>query len=321
MQNRSILYPNFIPHAYQNLKLHKIYNESQLKINHGLSEKLFGQIAYSEFPFLSIDSSSIRRLKNDTILTYLSVKNYTKAVTVEDFVFFFNCLPLKNRFKNLTDMEEYLKDMVIFEYLWDEAEKSGFTNREKYVLDRKDFVRETTKKEYVKWVFGKNSEITEDEMLQYYETNIDKYLEGETVICDALLFGDYRSAQDFKTNIEKSGILELDSLAPKGLVKTTKNQAIRFDGGLLPEETKKELFAIEKNKLTYPYPDGKYFTVLWKKDETGTSKIPLEEVKRSIYFALYNKHMQETYDNILKESKEKFDCKNKIKDVRHYVKL
>ncbi len=302
-------------------KLRDFYKSSEFRINYSLVDSLFQQITYT--PVLNkIDTNNISLLLNQQILTY-KINNMSVVVTIRDFIAFYNNLPMRTKIKDSRDMAEFIQDMVIFDYMWEEAQQSGYTSREFFTNSQQYHLRRNIIKVYLENEVYPGTNFSEEEMEKYYNDNILNFTSAEYVIYNKCIFIDMKHARQCEDVLLNTGpdnaILMLkDTSRIKGLISCEELQELRYDSEKYPSHIIRQLSRLQRGQVTRSFiSDGKS-TILIKIGERGTHVETYSEVKDRLHNSLFFEKRKSAKNELVADLKNNCEIVNKV-DYKKFV--
>ena len=302
-------------------KLRDFYQKADFKIKQTLVDSLFQQIKYL-YGLNKIDTNNMQVLLDRQILTY-KLNNKPVKVTIRDFAAFYNNLLIRIKIKDTNDLAEFIQDMVIFDYFWEEAEQSGYTSREFFIISQHEHLRENIIQVYLEKDVYPSINITEEEIEKAYNGKISDFTDGEFAIFNICIFKDMMYAMQCKNvlrneNPDKAFMMLEDTSKIKGLILCKKVQELRYDSRTYPDYIMGQLFRLERGQATEPFILHDKPALLVKIGEKGTHVSAYFEVKDALYNSLLFEKQMSAKNKLIADLRK--DCKivNKV-DYNKYV--
>lgn len=264
--------------------------ESEFRIDSALTASVYNNINYINENSGIIDTLLLQQFLEYPILEF-SLNQNKYRWTVRKFIFFLNNLPLRGPFESQVDFSEYLQDVMLYEYIYDQASKLGFNKTKNYTYNNNQLIKKVAVQKYLNETIGTCLEIADDEIEKYYNENTSQHTLPETIYYDTYSFADYKTAIELKDLIPEFA----DSLRGR-ILEIKRNESFHFDSTGAIGTSNPNLIALLNNEKTLINAQDNQVSVVCKTAEKGEVVIPLEMMKDNI---------RETLQKLLSEKKEK----------------
>jgi hypothetical protein len=292
-------------------KQNEIHKNANIKINDAIVDSVSATI--SNLTFLSRPS-----LSKKIIMSY-SINNLSKSLSVSAFIDYSTNNPLRFLVETKVDIYHTLDNIVMENYLFNEAEQLGVTKNRKYLLDKKHFLHGLIKTRYEMNEFSRKIIVPPAEIEAYYNTHKKQFTGAQTCVITVLTFKNesqaYNSLSLINSLIMQNKFDNLsDTSVIKGLISCEKKIKIDAHNKKFSKEIVDKIFSMPVNKVQDPIACQNKTIVIYKINEEGTRLIPLKEVESKINQQLFSEKFLSMRKIRLNELAAKYKISvNKIK--------
>ncbi|MFA9392968.1 MAG: hypothetical protein ACERKD_24385 [Prolixibacteraceae bacterium] len=248
--------------------------------------------------------------------------NHTeKIVNYKEFCSYERNLPFRPYLKTKSKLVEEIKQYYYDDYLKNEAIQLGLYNSKQFLLDKQNYKNKLVLNQYLKSEIEPKIKIDSLEIVEYYNSNLNKLKIPKATVADLYYFTDRSSADIAINEISKSDGLKHDSnifATLKGLVKV-ENDVILNNANLPLSKEVYNLLEEQANFTTLKQviQQNQNFIVVIKK-ETQLNVVPKldNNLYQKINAKLHQEKFQELRTSLLNELMKKYTIKtNKIPEI------
>lgn len=246
---------------------------------------------------------------NKTLATYHAPNGKPAVISVEQFMNFYNNLPLRRYLEDTTTTIGYLHQMANNTYLVIDAEKMGITKDAKFKLSKKNYTENVVYQKYMQDNLGTTRGVTDSDIMAVYQSVKERMAHPTNIVYSLFTFSNQANA--FKALGElrmkpNDTTLNLNSLSVKRHIKFDK------DSKQLPDTLKKMIYRSAPGQPLPPIPTDDYFSVLLVESASGKEPFQPNEIKP--YLTTIAKEKKELIynSNKAKELSKKLEVKNDI---------
>lgn len=262
------------------------------------------------------DKASLSDLLQANIMSY-KAKNKLIDVSVDQFVSYYNYLPLKTEIKDSSDLVYYLKSMVFDYYAYKKAQEYELTRRSKFLLNKENYKKEIIYYLYEKDVLNKGINASGEEVKKAYELNKSKFIQATDVNISIYYFNDINHAVLGMMRI-KQGTLDASNL--QGLDSSEINKRLNYQSDFFNDSIKSLIFDLKINEVSRPILINGKFMVVLKELESGKRIENLDEVKNFLVKKIKDRKLSERKRAYLSKLKSLYPIKNEI-DYQKYLSV
>lgn len=235
-----------------------------------------------------------------------------KEITEDTVLKFLNDLgpQMAMQFQSPEGIKRVVEELINQEVLYLEALENGLDKEEAFLVELEK-VKESIIKQYSLNILLSNISASEDELLDFYNENKDKFQKPESVVASHILVDTEEKADTIIIEINQG--LSFEDAAQKYSSCPSKDQ-----GGNLGEFTKGQMvpefevaaFSMELNQVSEPVKSqfGYHIIKLISKNEETISTF--DEVKDGVNQQVLGMKQQEAYLNKTNELKQKYEVIN-----------
>lgn len=294
-----------------NKKMYAIFEESKFCLNEALIEKSFTDIKYTP-ESMEIDSLAMSEYLDSVALRF-QINKEQQTYTVRDFIKFYSALPLKREFESKADYREYYIDIVIYDYIWKEANESNYVGDELNKKRERMICRNACEKLLADSVYSFIT-ISDDEVLKRYEADSALLSFPKTVQYSKLTFQTFDDAHavydSIVKSLEKPEGLDITQLTGNGMIDILHKLKIGMD-----TITQSNPYAAFKTtNITNITKSEGLFSFAVKTGTEGSVRLELEDVSGIIK----NTIKQEKYSTAKKAFAEELRLKTRLQNDINY---
>ena len=255
---------------------------------------------------------------NDTVLLY-SLQNKRIALKLNGFTDYFSHLPFRQVIKNQQMLHQIFENYVIEQYLYIEAEKQGILKDKEFILDRKNFRNKVMINYYINNIVRSKIHITEQDALDYYQNNRQKYSEPQSCIFSVIKFKDYTTAY-----LKYNSIAQMLKAGSTDILSDTdlKNSVVSYDSSTVlhrstkdyPSDIIKTIFNLPVDQVSLPFNFDNTGLLFVKRSESDKRISPFVEVKEMIVNSLADEELKKQLIRTTEILKTKYPAKGNLID-------
>lgn len=232
------------------------------------------------------------------------------SYTVADFIEFTQCEPLF--FGDLSVCEDikkmfwaYLNDI----YKYEEAQKIGMGTDEEFLLFKDDFRRKLYVQHFWENEINKNIDISEDDIVDYYNIHQHNYQTFETAFVSAFEFSDLQLAFDsLRSLIIPQRQRSQDSAMDKSLIPdNVKTLEVNINDTDLDENLVAAISKAGLRRFSKPFKMKDKYFFIYVDNESGETYFPLKYIRNTIENKLFISKQKENYEHFLGRLKAKYE--------------
>jgi len=295
------------------------YGESLIKeyveIDKELLDSLDYDSAIEEFQKLLKDSRVVARIKGEKPVT---VGELTEAVKKE----YFHGVEGAIRDKKLNDKKKEIVENILLRVVFvKEALKQGIDKTGAYKDMVKEYENSVVFETFINKVITPDIKVSNDELKEYYNKNIDEYSYPEMMKINSLVFKETNAAKDAIDKLRKGTDFKWLSANAGGQVDKNTKGLLRFEGNVLiikklPEEIQKILSGVNPGDFRlYESPEG-YSYVLYIQDVLPPRAQPFENIKEIIMKRAYNDKLKKTIEEWIDKLREFYEIEIYATDLK-----
>ena len=205
-----------------------------------------------------------------------------------------------------------MKNLVLQDYLFDEAVALKFTEDKKFLLDKENFTKKAIIDLYNEKQIISAVNITEEEIKDFYIKHKSDYSDGSVAEVMILTFKypddaaiNYRNIQEAYYKGQSYSFA--DSFLYKGLTHFQDSISITRESDNYPPDIVQMMFKMNDNDISPPLLDGQGGAIIViKKEETGKIIRPLKEIRNDLLNKLKQMKFEELYGKRIEELKKKY---------------
>jgi hypothetical protein len=260
------------------------------------------------------DKASLSDLLQANIMSY-KANNKLIDVSVDQFVSYYNYLPLKTEIKDSSDVVYYLKSMVFDYYAYKKAREYGLTQRSKFLLNKENYKNEIIYALYGREVLSKGISASNEEVKKAYDLNKSKFIQATDVIISIYYFNDINNAILGMMRIKQGNV---DASNLQGLDSSEINKRLNYQSDFFSDSIKSLIFDLKINEVSRPILINGKFMVVLKESESGKRIENLDEVKNFLVKKIKDRKLSERKKAYLLKLKSLYPIKNEI-DYQKYL--
>lgn len=269
----------------------------------------------------SNDSTMLHFLGNDTLMKYF-FKGETIVYTVNNYLDYVRHFPfLQEDYRLKENIPTCLKNIIIKEYTFNEADSLGILIGKKYLLDQKNFLNNLVLAEYLEKEFNSRISINENKLRNYYELHKAEFIAPEQVTVTFLMFDQnidaaYSSISRVKEILRNNNFSAFsDSSMFPGLVKYLPGQKIKFNTSEYSPEIIQVMFSTEEYSISQPFIYKDNAILFFITGHEGNRIKDYNEVEAQVKYQLKKKEL----DSLRFKRLEELKSSNTLK-INHFEK-
>ena len=215
--------------------------------------------------------------------------------------------PERQGYFNNEQGRKYLLDQIIsFELMYNHGKESGLEESQEYLANlemaKKDILIQTTISKLLSEVT-----VSEEEVKDYYNANIEKFNEGESVTAKHILVDTEEVAADLYEKIENGMSFEYAALKFSSCPSKDEGGNLgTFTRGKMVPEFEDAAFSLEVGVVSKPVKTQFGYHLIKVEEKKEGSTTPFEQVKESIYNNILQERQNYKYLSANEELKKKF---------------
>lgn len=292
-----------------------IEKKARIKINATILLQL-QKFLQSHGPLHEFDKVSLVNLLQANIMSYK--ENFkSKTVSVDQFMDYYNFLPLKKEIKNSDDLVYYIKSMVFDAYAYKKAQEYGLTQENKFLLDKENYKNEVIYYLYNKNVLNRGLNVSDEEVKNIYDLNRFKFKQAKDVNVSIYYFEDRNNALLGMFRI-KRGNVDITNL--QGLENIERNKILNYQSNVFSDSIKSLIFDLKIDRPSKPILTNGKFMVVVKESESGKRIKSLDEVEDILVKKIEDRKLNEKKRVYLSMLKCLYPIRNKI-NYQNYLTI
>ena len=232
-----------------------------------------------------------------------------KVITAEDIEAAVNSLDQFQRIKfdNDEGRKRILADLINQELFYLDALDNKMDQDEKFIKEM-ELVRANMLKQYAINACLASVNVTDDEMLKFYEENKEKYVNPETITAKHILVDNEELANDIEKKINKKEISFEDAAVQYSTCPSNVNGGDlgTFAKGQMVPEFEEAAFALPLEKVSSPVKTQFGYHLILVTDHTDAGQAEYEEVKEDVKNALNFQKQNEAFMKKMDELTDKY---------------
>ncbi|PRY54302.1 parvulin-like peptidyl-prolyl cis-trans isomerase protein [Arcticibacter pallidicorallinus] len=254
----------------------RIQQQSQLNIEQEILSATFSRINSSK-SLSTLEKKEFSDLLKKVIASYRLPNEHKQLVLVEDFITYYNSLPVRAPLKNPTNIQHCLSTIAYSPFTKADAEKFGLNKDPKFILDKKNFKDQLVYTKYEKELLADTLPVSIAEVAHSYDSIKMKMIKPTHVRYSLFAFRNREDAMSGKIKLQFSG--DNDKSVLKGLITSKRHQKVQFDSKAFPDTLKRLLFSMKAGQISFPVAVNNDIIIMLKEEESGSRLPDLIEVK------------------------------------------
>lgn len=280
----------------------QIQESAQLAINEENLFKMLRQMnAFKRANYLNKDQLS--NLLKNSLATYRMPGETQQQITVDDFISYYNALPIRRPVEDANSIKNYLSTIAYEVYTLKDAKQMGITEDPKFILDRKNYKNTLVYIRYEQDHLTDTSAIAETEIRQVYDSMKARLNIPVEITYSLFSFKTKEQAFQGKLKIQQSK--NADTTTLESVLSSKRHQKINFNDKELVDTLKKMLWEMRTPQVSFPIAFNKKYVLLIKEAESGSR----------------TKSMAEAMPILVKEIREKRLRSNRQAKLDQLVKI
>lgn len=210
------------------------------------------------------------------LATYRAPDGETKVISVEQFMNYYNNLPLRRYLNDTTVITGYLHQIAANTYIEKDAEKMGITNDPEFRLNKKNYTDNVVYQKYMAEQLGSDRGVTESDIIDIYSSVKQIMTHPTNIVYSIYTFSNppnaYKALGLLRMHPNDTTV-NLNSLSQKRHIRFDKNQS------QLPDTLKKMLYRGAPGQPLPPVETNGYYTVLMIESATGSEPFKANEIR------------------------------------------
>ncbi len=245
---------------------------------------------------------------NMTEVKYLA-KIGDKVITAEDIEAAINSLDQfqRQQFDSEEGRKRILADLINQELFYLDALERKMDEDEKFVKEM-ELVKSNMLKQYAINSCLASVEVTDDEMLKYYEDNKDRFVNPETVSAKHILVDSEEKAKEIEEKLKKKEISFEDAAVEYSSCPSNMNggELGTFGRGQMVPEFEEAAFELPVGKVSSPIKTQFGYHLVVVNEHSDASQAEYEEVKDEVRNALIYQKQNEAFMKKMEELTDKY---------------
>ena len=285
---------------------------TDIKIFYDTVEKIYLGLNVKEQNAL-IEKRTYMDILGEVIMSF-NLEGEFREITVEDFVEHYQNQLIRRWINSRIKLNNFLKDWVIIECGYREAEKLGITQTKKFVLDRKNYKFDLVYNKFIRNDLENKIIVDDSEIEQVYQNRIDSFKDGTEVSLSVFRFDSRATAFPEYMKLDKlsSKGIQCEVDLPDstiGLIGKDLEITLTHDSEKFTPKVMELLFRAGDNSVIRT--SGRT-DIIFKHSESGSRLKPLEEVRGEIEKQLRQEKLEIMKKELLDELKKKYTIENNI---------
>lgn len=210
------------------------------------------------------------------------------------------------QFKTDEGKKRLLMDLVNQELLYLDAVENKFNEEELFVAEMKK-IEENVLKQYAVNKVVNNIQITDEEKIKFYESNLDKFVKPESISAKHILVADEATAADIAKQLSKNEI-SFEDAAVKYSTCPSKDMGGdlgTFGKGQMVPEFEEACFKMKKGETSNPVKTQFGYHIIKLEDCQEAAQADYEDVKQDVEKSLVYQKQSEAYSTKMAELTKK----------------
>ena len=295
-----------------------IFEKAQICINYDIADEIVARFPETDLLF-HINESNYDDIIDTEIISYI-FNNQRKQANVGEFIKFYNGIAMQQQINSRKNVYMYLREFVFERYAYADAVKRGLTQTKKFILDKRNLTNKVIYDVFIKNELGKKIIVSADELKTVYDNRTSSFSSPTHVTVSTYIFDNDLDAQSVYHFIDGSypEIKIPDEITEKIENAYTGKHEIPFNSQEFSQEIITTIFALQKDKKTFPIEYNGKFYIFKKLSERGTRLKPFEEVHDELEQTLREEKLEAMKQELLIELKKKYSIENNI-DYAKYL--
>lgn len=232
-----------------------------------------------------------------------------KVITAEDIEAAINSLDQfqRQQFDSEEGRKRILADLINQELFYLDALERKMDEDERFVKEM-ELVKANMLKQYAINSCLASAEVTDDEMLKYYEDNKDKFVKPETISAKHILVDNEDLANEIESKLKKKEISFEDAAVEYSTCPSNMNGGDlgTFAKGQMVPEFEEAAFELPVGKISSPIKTQFGYHIVVVNDHSDASQAEYEEVKNDVKSALLYQKQNEAFMSKMNELTDKY---------------
>lgn len=233
-----------------------------------------------------------------------------KVITAEDVEAAINSLDQfqRQQFDNEEGRKRVLADLINQELFYLDAIEKKLDEDERFVKQM-ELVKANMLKQFAINECLSAAQVSDDEMLKYYEDNKDKFVRPETVSAKHILVDNEDLAKEIESKLKKKEISFEDAAVEYSTCPSNMNGGDlgTFARGQMVPEFEEAAFALPVGKVSSPIKTDFGYHIVVVNDHNDASQAEYEEVKDDVRNALTYQKQNEAFMSKMNELTDKYE--------------
>jgi proteasome lid subunit RPN8/RPN11 len=236
-------------------------------------------------------------------------------------VFYHGIETSADRKKKLDDEKQVvLKNLLFKKTAVAEARILGFDQTDAYLDTMDEFVTSLLFDVFVKKVIAPDVEISEDEVREYFEANIEEYSTPTMFRMNAIVFNELEDAESALRKLRRRADFKWVSANSPGRVDEGNQEILDFDGALLtvtslPEDLHERIEDTEQGDSLIYSDDKGYHHVLVIKEVFPSKPQPYESIRAPVANAIFQQKLKLLIEDWAEKLKEAYETRIFVKGL------
>ncbi|NLL61971.1 MAG: hypothetical protein GX240_04195 [Candidatus Atribacteria bacterium] len=226
------------------------------------------------------------------------------AITLNYFNQYWDAIP--EQYKLQLSKEDFLEQMVIQTLLVQKADEIELSADPKVKFQIKNATEQILIQYLIEKEIIEKTELSDDEILSYYEENKENFWKEEEVHALNILTETEEQAEDVLTRLKEGS--DFSTLAQEVSIASSASKGgdIGFiSKGTFAAEIEENIFALNQDEVSVIIPTDKGFHIFKIIEKNPAHYLTLDEVEEEIKYLLLPQRQQEAFDQYLKDVEEK----------------
>ncbi|ADY53253.1 hypothetical protein Pedsa_2711 [Pseudopedobacter saltans DSM 12145] len=231
----------------------------------------------------------------------------TKTISVNQFIDYYNYLPLKRAIEQEADIHYYLQAMVYDVYAYQKAKEYGLTRERRFLLDKENYKKNIIYSLYERQM-REGINISDKELKEKYDLGKAGFIQATEVNVSIYYFDNLSNAITGMINLKKDG-REINKLLG---IKNVERKQLNNQSTLFPDTVKNMIFSINNGSVLRPFFHNGQYVVVVKESESGQRVKNMNEMKEVLIKEIRNEKLKYRMTAYLTDLKALYPVKNEI---------
>jgi hypothetical protein len=223
-----------------------------------------------------IKMNDISAVSDKALATYNTPAAKKAAISMVDFMEYYNSLPIKKILKDTGMVKMYLQNIATSTHVQKDAEKRGLLNDPEFKMNKKNFNDNVVYQKYREEQLSGTAPVSEEDILKTYGEVKSKMLRPAGIVYSIFTFSSFQKASDARWLLQRNpnnAKLKLNALSEARHIK------FEEDSEKLADTLRKNLFGLQPGQICIPVEINDYYTILLMESSSGNVPFQLNEIR------------------------------------------